>query len=868
MGDFDKKVALIEIEVDNKAAQKEVDSLTSSIIAQKDAVKANTDEIKTLEKTNKDLQKQVTDGTKTQKQANKEIAENKKRSFEIKKVNESVKDGIKDLNKERQSAVKVTKLQSNSLDSLRKKSVDLKKELNAQGTATASGRKKFEELTSALAKNNEQITKLDQAANDYKTTVGQYKNEMGKATEGTDALTGGMASAGKGFLKMAKSALVFLATPIGAVLGLLAFSIMAVKTAFESSEEGQNKFNKLMAVIDVTIGNLMDLLADFGEAIISVFEDPQQAIKDFSNLIKQNIINRFEGMLELIPQLGKAITLLFDGEFSAAGEVAANAVAKVALGIDDVVGKTKEATAAVTALFDATVKESKLAAQVADDRAKADLLARDLLVDRAKIESDIAALRLKSRQEDQFGADERKQALLDAQTLQDTLLAREQEVFKLRSDAITMENTFSRSNKENLDAEAQAKAALLNVETKRLDQQRTTQRELNRLNKEIEADDTRSAKAKEKTESDLNSRLAELHEGRRVRANEVRLSGAADLEESLAIRREIENENFALELEQLENQKVVLAENKDISDEEKFIAQQETDLEIENLKAQHAKNILDIAADQAKKEINIDKKKGNDLKKGQAALSKVTGSAFDAAQQGIENRFADRFANLEKELASGAITQEQFDQKSASLEKAKQTTLAKQNRKSFLVNKLSSIGEIGINTTKAVIKAVAASPLTGGLPWSGLVTAQGVAAAGVVAAKRPPAIPSFAQGGDVFGGVIKGKSHSQGGEDIHVGGKLVANMQGDEGLFVTKREATNPALQLLNQANLDHGGASLFSGTSRFLQEGGAVGAASDSITAEGLATALGSLPVPMVEVKSIMAGINADNEAEAVGVI
>ena len=100
MADFDKKVALIEIEVDNKAAQKEVDSLTSSIIAQKDAVKANTDEIKTLEKTNKDLQKQVTDGTKTQKQANKEIAENKKRSFEIKKVNESVKDGIKDLNKE------------------------------------------------------------------------------------------------------------------------------------------------------------------------------------------------------------------------------------------------------------------------------------------------------------------------------------------------------------------------------------------------------------------------------------------------------------------------------------------------------------------------------------------------------------------------------------------------------------------------------------------------------------------------------------------------------------------------------------------------------------------------------------------------
>ena len=41
---------------------------------------------------------------------------------------------------------------------------------------------------------------------------------------------------------------------------------------------------------------------------------------NFVDLIKENIINRFEGLLELIPQLGKAINALFKGNFSEAGK--------------------------------------------------------------------------------------------------------------------------------------------------------------------------------------------------------------------------------------------------------------------------------------------------------------------------------------------------------------------------------------------------------------------------------------------------------------------------------------------------------------------------------------------------------------------
>ena len=48
MADFEKKVSLIEIEVDTATAKKQVDEFSSAIISQKDAIKSNTDEIKTL----------------------------------------------------------------------------------------------------------------------------------------------------------------------------------------------------------------------------------------------------------------------------------------------------------------------------------------------------------------------------------------------------------------------------------------------------------------------------------------------------------------------------------------------------------------------------------------------------------------------------------------------------------------------------------------------------------------------------------------------------------------------------------------------------------------------------------------------------
>ena len=90
----------------------------------------------------------------------------------------------------------------------------------------------------------------------------------------------------------------------------------------------------------------MDLVAHLANVLVDLFSNPKESLESFGELIKQNLINRFDGLLNLIPELGRAITLLFDGEFSEAGKVAGNAVAKVALGVDDLSGKIEKATEA------------------------------------------------------------------------------------------------------------------------------------------------------------------------------------------------------------------------------------------------------------------------------------------------------------------------------------------------------------------------------------------------------------------------------------------------------------------------------------------------------------------------------------------
>lgn len=373
--------------------------------------------------------------------------------------------------------------------------------------------------------------------------------------------------------------LAIIGTGIGAFLVILT----SLTAAFQSSEEGQNRWNKIMTVTGALVGNVMDLFADLGEMIIDVFKNPQQALKDFANLIKENIQNRFEGLVELIPQLGKSINLLFKGEFAEAGKVALDATAKVSIGVENLTDKLDAGVKKTKEFIAEQEREAKLAAQVADMRAKADMVERNLTIERAKLESQVAELRLKARKEDEFSAAERKKFLQEAQTLQDEILNKETEYLTLRKDAQVLENTFSRTNKENKDKEAEAIAALSQIEAKRFTEQRQLQREFNTINKQIDASNKKRTdeeqKAAEQAIKDLEQgyqKERELIEQQAELEKAQATISIANAEERAARIAYIEKEALLAKLRSIEDETVAYTASADAIgavDEEKYAKQ-------------------------------------------------------------------------------------------------------------------------------------------------------------------------------------------------------------------------------------------------------------------------------------------------------
>ena len=343
------------------------------------------------------------------------------------------------------------------------------------------------------------------------------ENAGDKATGGMISGFKGATSAIGGVIKGFKSMrMAIIATGIGA----LVLAIVAIGAAFTQSEEGQNKFNKIMGVLGSITGNLLDVLSSLGKSLISAFENPKQAVIDFANLIKENIVNRFEGLMELIPALGKAVSLLFKGEFAEAGKVATNAVGKVALGVENVVEKTQEAINKTKEFVKELEEEGKIAAKIADDRAKADLIDRKNTVARAKANRSNADLRFKAEQREKFSVQERIKFLEEASAIEEEITNKEIESARLRFEAKRAENKLSKSTKDDKNEEAQLEAQLIELETSKLRMQKRLQTSLTTFRNE-EKSAAKQRKAEAQAVIDANKKIADqaiIAENKRIAA--------------------------------------------------------------------------------------------------------------------------------------------------------------------------------------------------------------------------------------------------------------------------------------------------------------------------------------------------------------
>jgi hypothetical protein len=210
-----------------------------------------------------------------------------------------------------------------------------------------------------------------------------------------------------------------------------------------------------------------------------------------------------------------------------------------------------------------------------------------------------------------------------------------------------------------------------------------------------------------------------------------------------------------------------------------------------------------------------------------------------ASQVSIDNRIAQLNEQTEEEIANierlGLEEEEKEKRILAVREKAakKEEQLEKQAARN---QKAIQTVQAGISGSLAILQSLANTTLP--FPASlaapiaiGALTAVQIAAINRQQFEQGGEVPLMEQGGAVEemadGGriiPIKGRSHRQGGENVKVGNRTVANIEGGEGMFIMKKTAFS-SINKYSNINKAFGGKSWTGGTTKYAADGGQLNA-------------------------------------------
>lgn len=391
---------------------------------------------------------------------------------------------------------------------------DTRKELEK----TEIGSKRFDELSESVKKAEGRLTELNKQSVALKDMGGP----IGAIAQGFDnartAILRGVAA-----LRTLSGALA--ATGIGALL--VAFgSLMAY---FKSTEEGAQKLRVIMAVLGAATDKLNDVFVELGRRMFDTFSNPKQALIDFGEAIKQNILTRIEGALELIPQLGKAISLAFKGEFAEAGKVAADAMAKSVLGVENFTDKVVDASKAIVAFTNEVIETAKQGGELEAALNRVLVKERELRIERAEANKTIVAQKIAAK-DLTLSLEERIAALTKANDIETSLLAKELANESERLRIMEAKAALASTDEDTLNAIADQQIRVANIEEASLQKRIELGEQLNALRAAEAAAEKARADEALRIQEEQAAREAELRQ--QLRDSEINLI-ADDQEQEL-----------------------------------------------------------------------------------------------------------------------------------------------------------------------------------------------------------------------------------------------------------------------------------------------------------------------------------------------
>ena len=336
-----------------------------------------------------------------------------------------------------------------------------------------------------------------------------------------------------------------IATGIGALIVLIG----SVIAAFQRFQEQNDKLAVFMSKVGTVITKITDTLGTLGSVIISVFTEPQKAIDGISNAI-EGVWNWMKSLNDLIIgtlyrgilnlKLGFLEAAAAAAEFLGFDETAADlqkSIDETNNKIEQIKKTTSEAADAVAEPFvnayNAVVDYINVLDEVAE--AEGRLKTREIELEKtinkqiesqAKRNKQIAQYRLLAEDETKSYED-RITALQSALDLENQNLQEKLKNAKEEAKIIEERNALTESSRDDLKAEAEARAKVFELEEQSIKMQKRIFTELQTLQKEKETNDQKAIDDERKRREEENQKYLDDQK----RLEEVRLALIRDAKE-------------------------------------------------------------------------------------------------------------------------------------------------------------------------------------------------------------------------------------------------------------------------------------------------------------------------------------------------
>jgi hypothetical protein len=263
--------------------------------------------------------------------------------------------------------------------------------------------KKLDELIDALKASQTQADKTAESINDIADTT----KDIGKSAEDSQKGIKGLGTGFKGLGVAIKAA----------GIGLLLSAMEILRELFDNNQKTVDFFNTTFNTLQVAFSDFSKFIsANIGgiaDFFTQIFENPVESIKALGEGIKNNIIERFQSMLEVLGFVGDAMAKFFTGDFKGALDSVKSAgteMVDVLTGVDDSAKKIAEGTTkaakAISNYVVETVKQGAAMTETNKQAEIAEVLAQGLIE-----KYDLQAEKLRQvRDDERFTIEERIKA--------------------------------------------------------------------------------------------------------------------------------------------------------------------------------------------------------------------------------------------------------------------------------------------------------------------------------------------------------------------------------------------------------------------------------------------------------------------------